>query len=110
MTPSHNEIRVASQRFKNNKTAGSDGLPAELFNARGEKLVECMHQLVYVLRKACPLIDISDIPIAPNPHHIFADKMIRLCRVTLRSPVAPARQEEYLFKLCAVLDKATSTL
>ena len=30
---SHNEVRVAIQRFNNNKAAGLDGLPAELFKA-----------------------------------------------------------------------------
>ncbi|XP_054743445.1 uncharacterized protein LOC129248051, partial [Anastrepha obliqua] len=29
--PSHAEVRVAIQRLKNNKAAGADGLPAELF-------------------------------------------------------------------------------
>ena len=45
--PSHNEIRVAIQRLKNNKTAGPDGLPAELFQAGGDELLSSMHQLIY---------------------------------------------------------------
>ena len=45
--PSHNELRVAIQRHKNNKTAGPDGLPAELFKAGGDELIRSMHQLIY---------------------------------------------------------------
>ncbi|XP_037930779.1 uncharacterized protein LOC119665622 [Teleopsis dalmanni] len=44
--PSHNEVRVAIQRLKNNKAAGADGLPAELFKAGGDMLIRCMHQLI----------------------------------------------------------------
>ena len=44
--PSHNELRVAIQRLKNNKAAGPDGLPAELFKAGGDELVSSMHQLI----------------------------------------------------------------
>ncbi|XP_062135135.1 uncharacterized protein LOC133844877 [Drosophila sulfurigaster albostrigata] len=43
--PSHDEVRVAIMRLKNNKAAGADGLPAELFKAGGEELIRCMHQL-----------------------------------------------------------------
>ena len=42
--PSHNDIRVAIQLLKNNKTAGSDGLPAEL--SKADELVRIMHQLI----------------------------------------------------------------
>ena len=40
--PSHNEVRVAIQRLKNNKAAGT-----ELFKAGGDELVRNMHQLMY---------------------------------------------------------------
>ena len=44
--PSHNELRVTVHRLKNNKAAGPDGLPAELFKAVGDELVKSMHQLI----------------------------------------------------------------
>ena len=44
---SHNEVRVAIQRLKNNKAAEPDGLLAELFKAEGDELVRSMHQLMY---------------------------------------------------------------
>ena len=46
-TPSRNKVRVAIQRLKNNKAAGPDGLPAELFKAGGDVLVRSIHQLIY---------------------------------------------------------------
>ncbi|KPU81866.1 uncharacterized protein Dana_GF27359, partial [Drosophila ananassae] len=45
-TPSHAEVKDAIQRLKNNKTAGADGLPAELFKAAGDMLVGSMHKLI----------------------------------------------------------------
>ncbi|XP_043065425.1 uncharacterized protein LOC122320881 [Drosophila ficusphila] len=45
-TPSHAEVKDAIQRLKNNKSAGADGLPAELFKAAGDMLVGSMHQLI----------------------------------------------------------------
>ena len=47
--PSHNEIRVAIQRLKNNKAARPDGLPAEMFEAGGDELVRSIHQLIYTI-------------------------------------------------------------
>ena len=44
--PSHNKIKVAIQRLKNNKTAGPVGFPAELFKAGGDDLVRSIHQLI----------------------------------------------------------------
>ncbi|XP_070137322.1 uncharacterized protein [Drosophila bipectinata] len=44
--PSHIEVKDAIQRLKNNKSAGADGLAAELFKAAGDILVGCMHQLI----------------------------------------------------------------
>lgn len=41
--PRHHEVRVAIKRLKNNKAAGADGLPAELFKAGGNELIVCMH-------------------------------------------------------------------
>ena len=43
---SHNVLIVAIQRLKNNKTAGPDGLSAELFKAGGDEFVISMHQLI----------------------------------------------------------------
>ncbi|XP_073814500.1 uncharacterized protein [Musca autumnalis] len=44
--PSQDEVRTAINRLKNNKAAGADGLPAELFKTGGDTLIRCMHQLV----------------------------------------------------------------
>ena len=54
--PSHEEVKVAIMRLKNNKAAGSDGLPAELFKTGCNKLVGRMHQLIYKiwLEKSIP--------------------------------------------------------
>ena len=41
---SHNEVRL-----KKNKAAGPDGLPAELFKARGDELVRSLHQFLLLL-------------------------------------------------------------
>ena len=40
---SHNEVRVAKKKKKNNKAAGTD---AELFKAGGDKFPRSMHQLI----------------------------------------------------------------
>ena len=45
--PSHDEIKVAIMRLKNNKAVGPDGLPAELFKTGCNELVGRMHQLIY---------------------------------------------------------------
>ena len=44
--PSIEEVGTAIKKLKNNKAAGSDGLPAELFKYGGDVLVGCMHQLI----------------------------------------------------------------
>ncbi|XP_058982687.1 uncharacterized protein LOC131804200 [Musca domestica] len=44
--PSQDEVRIAINRLKNNKAAGADGLPAELFKTVGQKLIRSMHQLI----------------------------------------------------------------
>ncbi|XP_054081972.1 uncharacterized protein LOC128919982 [Zeugodacus cucurbitae] len=44
--PDHEQIRIAITRLKNNKAAGADKLPAELFKYGGEELIRCMHQLL----------------------------------------------------------------
>ncbi|XP_054084799.1 uncharacterized protein LOC128921370 [Zeugodacus cucurbitae] len=44
--PDHEEIRIAITCRKNNKAAGADRLPAELFKYGGEELIRCMHQLL----------------------------------------------------------------
>ena len=69
--PSHNQIR-------NNKAAGPDGLPAELFKAGGDELVRSMHQLIYRiwleesmpsdwnLSALCPVLKKGDPTICAN--------------------------------------------
>ncbi|XP_060665808.1 uncharacterized protein LOC132798106, partial [Drosophila nasuta] len=76
--PSHDEVRVAIMRLKNNKAAGADGLPAELFKAGGEELIRCMHQLfckIWVedsmpndwnLSVLCPVLKKGDPTICTN--------------------------------------------
>ncbi|XP_073817543.1 uncharacterized protein [Musca autumnalis] len=44
--PGQDEVKTAINRLKNNKAAGADGLPAELFKTGGDALIRCMHQLV----------------------------------------------------------------
>ena len=76
--PSHNEVRVALQRLKNNKAAGTDGLPAELFKAGGDDLVRSMHKLIckiwlqeslpsdWNLSALCPVLKKADPTICAN--------------------------------------------
>ena len=45
--PSHEEVKVAIMHVMNNKAAGSDGIPADMFKAGCNELVELMHQLIY---------------------------------------------------------------
>ena len=44
--PSIEEVRIAIKRLKNNKSAGLDNLPSELFKSGGEKVVDHIHQIV----------------------------------------------------------------
>ncbi|XP_060665754.1 uncharacterized protein LOC132798055 [Drosophila nasuta] len=76
--PSHDEVRVAIMRLKNNKAAGADGLPAELFKAGGEELIRCGHQLFcriwleesmpnhWNLSVLCPVLKKGDPTICTN--------------------------------------------
>ncbi|XP_062137632.1 uncharacterized protein LOC133846936 [Drosophila sulfurigaster albostrigata] len=76
--PSHDEVRVAIMRLKNNKAAGADGLPTELFKAGDEELIRCMHQLFckiwleesmpndWNLSVLCPVLKKGDPTISTN--------------------------------------------
>ena len=44
--PSLDEIAITIKQFKSNKSAGSDGLAAELFKMGPERLTVEMHQLI----------------------------------------------------------------
>ena len=44
--PDYDEVVTAIARLKNNKAAGADGLPAELFKTGGEELTTRMHELL----------------------------------------------------------------
>ncbi len=44
--PTTEEVRSAIQRLKNNKSAGSDGIPAELLKAAGTNFIDAFHQLL----------------------------------------------------------------
>ena len=44
--PDYDEVITAISRLKNNKAAGADGLPAELFKTGGEELTKRMHELL----------------------------------------------------------------
>jgi len=76
--PSHDEVRIAIQRLKNNKAAGADGLPAELFKAGGDELINSMHKLIskiwlvermpddWSLSILCPVLKKGDATIRAN--------------------------------------------
>ena len=55
--PSHNELRVAIQRLKNNKAAGCEVLRAELFKTRDDELVRSL-SAEYGWKKASSAIGI----------------------------------------------------
>ena len=44
--PTTEEVQSAIQRLKNNKSAGSDGIPAELLKAAGINFIDAFHQLL----------------------------------------------------------------
>ena len=44
--PTEAEVQEAVQRLKNNKSAGSDGIPAELLKAAGANFISTFHQLL----------------------------------------------------------------
>ena len=48
--PNQDEVRTAIARLKNNKAAGADGLPAELFKTGGDELIGRMHKLICKIR------------------------------------------------------------
>ncbi|XP_060665569.1 uncharacterized protein LOC132797813 [Drosophila nasuta] len=76
--PSHIEVKDAIQRLKNNKSAGADGLPAELFKTAGDMLVGSMHQLIskiwltesmpedWNLSMICPILKKGDATVRTN--------------------------------------------
>jgi Reverse transcriptase (RNA-dependent DNA polymerase) len=45
--PSRNEVLEAISKLKNNKAPGDDMLPAELFKAGGERLVDVIYELIF---------------------------------------------------------------
>ena len=67
--PSHNEVRVAIQRLKNNKAAGTNGLPSELFKAGGDELVRSMPS-DWNLSALCPVLKKGDPAICANYERI----------------------------------------
>ena len=76
--PSQTEVRSAISRLKNNKAAGADGLPAELFKFGGEELITSMHQLLrtvwlnecmpddWNLSVLCPVLKKGDPSVCSN--------------------------------------------
>ena len=44
--PTEAEVQKAAQNLKNNKSAGSDGIPAELLKAAGANFISTFHQLL----------------------------------------------------------------
>lgn len=44
--PTRPEVVTAIHKLKNNKSTGSDGIPAELFKAAGDSFIDHFHQLV----------------------------------------------------------------
>ena len=81
-SPNHNEVEVDIQRLKNNKAAGPNGLPVELFKAGGDELVRSMHQHIckiwpeesmpsdWNLSVLCPVLKKGDHTICPNYRRI----------------------------------------
>ena len=45
-TPTIEEVQKAIMRLKNNKSAGLDNIPAELFKSGGDKVVDHIHQII----------------------------------------------------------------
>ena len=58
--PSHEEVQVANT-LKNNKTAGPDDIPAELFKTECNELVGRMHQLIHKIWKVCPTMQRTSV-------------------------------------------------
>ena len=44
--PTIDEVRTAIKRLKNNKSAGLDKVPAELYKCGGDKVADQIHQIV----------------------------------------------------------------
>jgi hypothetical protein len=44
--PTFSEVQTAIQRLKNNKSAGTDGIPAELLKAAGTNFISAFHLLL----------------------------------------------------------------
>ena len=76
--PDREEVAIAIHRLKANKAAGYDGLPAELFKAGGEELINRMHDLLckiwslesmpsdWSLSVLCPVLKKGDATICAN--------------------------------------------
>ncbi|MGC8720952.1 MAG: hypothetical protein ACP5TY_13225, partial [Thermodesulforhabdaceae bacterium] len=76
--PDREEVAIAIHRLKSNKAAGYDGLPAELFRAGGEELINRMHDLLckiwslesmpsdWSLSVLCPVLKKGDATICAN--------------------------------------------
>jgi len=48
--PAFFEVEVAIKRLKNNKSAGPDGIPAEVFKHGGHHLTHRLHQFIHRAR------------------------------------------------------------
>ena len=46
LAPTHEEVIEAINSLKNNKSPGSDDIPAELFKSGGEQLISYLHELI----------------------------------------------------------------
>ena len=54
--PSYTEVTDAIKKLKNNRCAGEDGVPAEIFKHAGDALKKKLHELVI------QVWDVADVP------------------------------------------------
>ena len=51
--PALHEIEAAVKALKNNKAAGPDGIPAEVFKFGGHQLIRQLHQFIHPRQRLC---------------------------------------------------------
>ena len=76
--PSYQEVTLAIRRLKNNKSPGSDGIPAEFLKAGGDVLAEHLHTVLqkiwteeqlppeWNISVICPILKKGDVKVCSN--------------------------------------------